>query len=123
MSETVLITGGAGFIGSHLVDRLLCEDYHVVILDNFNNYYDPVLKKRNVESAAKHPHCRIILGDIESEEQLRKLFSGTKIDIVVHLAARAGVRPSIDAPQAYIRTNIMGTLNVLEMMREFCVKN
>ena len=122
MSETVLITGGAGFIGSHLVDRLLCEDYHVVILDNFNNYYDPILKRRNVESAAKHPHCKIILGDIENEEQLRKLFSETKIDIVVHLAARAGVRPSINAPQAYIRTNIMGTLNILEMMREFCVK-
>ena len=124
MSETstILITGGAGFIGSSLADKLLTLDYRVIVLDNFNNYYDPAIKHKNVEQALQNKNYKLYEGDIENIDDLEKVFSKNKIDAIIHLAARAGVRPSIEAPLAYAMTNIIGTINILEMMKKYGVK-
>jgi len=112
----ILITGGAGFIGSHLAERLLSLGHEIVCLDNFNDFYDPTLKRRNIVKALSH-HCyTLVKGDILDRELLDKVM-GDNFEAVVHLAAYAGVRPSIERPDIYQRVNVEGTLNLLERCR------
>ncbi len=111
-----LVTGGAGFIGSHVVDRLLKEGAgRVTILDEFNDYYDPAIKRGNV--AQFQGDVKVVEGDIRDKATVLRAFEEGKFDAVVHLAARAGVRPSIDEPELYLATNINGTFNILDAAR------
>jgi len=110
----VLVTGGAGFIGSHLVDRRLAQGDRVVVLDDFNDFYDPGLKRANVETHLRAPGFRLVEGDIRDRALVFRLFAEEKFDAVVHLAARAGVRPSLALPVLYEEVNVVGTLHLLE---------
>lgn len=114
----VLVTGGAGFIGSHLVERLLSEGHRVVCLDNFDDFYDPALKRRNLKNALRDSQFRLVEGDLRDEGILNKIFGEEKLAIVAHLAARAGVRPSIQNPLLYADVNIRGTLHLLEACKK-----
>lgn len=109
----VLVTGGAGFIGSHLVDHLLQAGHDIAILDDFNDFYDPEIKRRNLREYGG-PVFEI---DLRDADGIASLFRREKFDAIAHLAARAGVRPSIDAPQLYYDTNVTGTLHLLEGAR------
>lgn len=111
---SVLVTGAAGFIGSHLTERLLNDGYRVFALDNFCEFYDPYIKRKNIENCLHHPDFTLIEADIRDAERLRAIFDLYPIDMVVHLAAMAGVRPSIIDPGLYNDVNITGTLNMLE---------
>ena len=114
----ILVTGGAGFIGSHLVDRLLCENiWRVTVVDDFNNFYSPATKRENVRAHFQNPSYKLVEADIRDREALKRLFNETSFEAIVHLAARAGVRPSLSEPQLYNETNVTGTLNLLEAMR------
>lgn len=120
MSKNVLVTGGAGFIGSHLVDRLLAEGgWHVTVIDDFNDFYSPDIKRGNVAEHLENENYRLVEADIRDFQKISNVFSKTSIDCVVHLAARAGVRPSLVEPRLYTETNILGTQNLLELSREF----
>lgn len=110
----VLVTGGAGFIGSHLLERLLSEGHRVICLDNFDAFYDPALKRRNLSQAIKNSTFRLVEGDLRDNGLIRKIFQEEKIDRVAHLAARAGVRPSVLEPDLYADVNIRGTIHLLE---------
>lgn len=114
MKNTILVTGAAGFIGSHLVDRLLFEGYKVVGIDNFNDYYDPKIKEQNLENAKKSERFKLFRFDILDFSTLLKTFSEEKINKVVHLAARTGVRPSLKNPYLYTQVNVLGTVNLLK---------
>lgn len=114
----ILITGGAGFIGTNLTKALLKQKQSVFCIDNLNDYYSPNIKKKNIEQFETNPNYKFQKLDIENLDDLKKLFSKQTFDVVVHLAARAGVRASIENPSNYIQTNIHGTLNLLE-----CIKN
>lgn len=118
----VLVTGGAGFIGSHLVERLLDRGDEVVTLDNLNDFYSPTLKERNLAPARAFKHFTFIQGDILDVPLLDRLFSSRAFDVIVHLAARAGVRPSLAQPLLYEEVNCRGTLNVLEQARRHGVR-
>jgi len=126
MMKRVLVTGGAGFIGSHLCQRLLQEGYEVVCLDNFDAYYDPAIKRKNLEEI-KAPKgaqgFQLVEGDIRDKGLLDDFFRRSSFDLIIHLAARAGVRPSIQQPLLYEGVNVAGTLNLLEACREFGVRN
>ena len=117
-----LITGGAGFIGSNLADKLLAEGHNVTVVDNFNDYYDTAVKEANVAPHKDDPHYKLYRVDIENMDALKPVFAERQFDAVIHLAARAGVRPSLEKPVDYVKTNILGTVNVLECMRENNVK-
>ena len=117
----ILITGGAGFIGSTLADRLIKEN-KIIVVDNFNDYYNPKIKEQNVSVNKGNPNYVLYRGDICDKDLIKKIFDGNKIDCVVHIAARAGVRPSLENPLEYVRTNIYGTTNILEQMRLHEVK-
>jgi UDP-glucuronate 4-epimerase len=110
----ILVTGGAGFIGSHLVDRLLERGEEVVCLDHFNDFYNPAIKRANVRNHLSSLRYRLIEADIRDREAVSQVFAANPIDKVVHLAARAGVRPSIDQPLLYEDVNVKGTLCLLE---------
>ncbi|MBU0487516.1 MAG: NAD-dependent epimerase/dehydratase family protein [Bacteroidetes bacterium] len=110
-----LVTGGAGFIGSHLCERLLAENHQVTCFDNFDPFYSSEIKKQNISFCLRHPIFSLIEGDILDGESLRKL--PHSIDSVVHIAAKAGVVPSIIDPEAYLRVNVLGTQNMLEFAR------
>jgi len=111
----ILVTGGAGFIGSHLVEKLLAANHDVVILDDFNDFYDPQIKQMNIAGFAKDVTvCHV---DLRENDSVRTVFGREKVDAVVHLAARAGVRPSIQFPRLYYDTNVLGTLHLLEAAR------
>ena len=110
----ILVTGGAGFIGSHTTERLLARGDEVVVLDNFNDAYDPAIKRAN---AAALQGARIVTGDIRDRELVRKLFADGRFDAVVHLAAMAGVRPSLLDPLHYEDVNMRGTMMLLEEAR------
>ena len=112
-----LVTGAAGFIGSHLVEALLERGDHVIGLDNFDTFYDPAIKRRNIARAIEDERYRLVEGDIRDRALLDGLFADETIDVVFHLAARAGVRPSIEDPMLYQSVNIEGTTAVLEAMR------
>lgn len=118
----ILITGAAGFIGSSLADKLLKEGHSIINVDNFNDYYDVKIKWRNIAQNMNNPNYRLYCLDIENKAELTKVFQNNKIDVVVHLAGRAGVRPSIQAPESYVNTNVLGTVHILELMKDFGVK-
>lgn len=121
--KNILITGGAGFIGSHLVDRLLAEGgWRITVIDDFNDFYDPAIKRENVRAHLPNPSFKLVEADIRNYEALAPAFGDTEFDCIVHLAARAGVRPSLKEPRLYVETNINGTLNLLELAREHGVK-
>ena len=116
--KNILITGGAGFIGSHLVDRLLFEGgWRVTVVDDFNDFYDPSLKRNNIAAHLANPNFRLVEADIRDLGALGSAFSEAEFDCIVHLAARAGVRPSLREPRLYVETNVNGTLNLLELAR------
>jgi UDP-glucuronate 4-epimerase len=118
-----LVTGGAGFIGSHVCERLLHDGHAVWTFDDLNNFYDPQLKRRNlrdIQSLAKP--FEFVHGDLTDRAALDNLFDSMKFDQVIHLAARAGVRPSLEEPALYQRVNVEGTVNLLEAARNHRVK-
>jgi UDP-glucuronate 4-epimerase len=116
--QNILVTGGAGFIGSHLVDHLLAEKrWHVTVVDDFNDFYAPEIKRENVRGHEQDGAYRLIEADIRDRAALEGVFGGAEFDVIVHLAARAGVRPSLLEPELYTQTNINGTLNLLELAR------
>lgn len=117
MADRILVTGGAGFVGSHLVESLLKDGHAVVALDNFDPFYSPELKRRNLGVAQSNSRFELIEGDIRDAELLERLFGGQRFDVVVHLAARAGVRPSIAEPALYTSVNLDGTTRLLEACR------
>lgn len=123
MNRTYLVTGGAGFIGSSLADFLLKKDYKVVVIDNFCDFYDPSIKRNNVKDNLDNPNYKLYEIDLRCKSDVEKVFRENKIDVVIHLAAMAGVRPSIENPILYQEVNCIGTQNLLEVMKEYGVKN
>jgi UDP-glucuronate 4-epimerase len=122
VKQVVLVTGAAGFIGSHLAERLLCLGYRVVGLDNFDDFYPPAIKWNNISFLCKRDGFELQLGDIRDMSLLAGIFSRNKVDTVVHLAARAGVRPSLEHSLLYQDINVGGTINLLEASRTYEVK-
>lgn len=128
--DTILITGGAGFIGSNLIDKLLEQNNKMITIDNFDNYYNPQIKEKNIleirENMKKldidEKYFKLYRGDIRNKDNLRIIFIENKIDLVIHLAAMAGVRSSIINPEYYYEVNVMGTLNLLDTIKEKRVK-
>ncbi len=112
--KTYFITGGAGFIGSSLTKKLLDNGNKVVVIDNFNSYYDPKLKEKNVQEFYQNSNYKLYKGDIRNREEVKKIFDENNIDVIVHLAAMAGVRPSIEDPVLYQEVNGLGTQIILE---------
>ena len=126
--DNILITGAAGFIGYHLAYRLLDQDENIIALDNFNNYYDQSLKEARFNNLINHSkkkgkEINFIRGDLKDISLMEKIFEDYKPNIVVNLAAQAGVRYSIKNPSAYIQSNIVGFSNLIELSKKFCVKN
>ncbi|MBI3595842.1 MAG: GDP-mannose 4,6-dehydratase [Nitrospirae bacterium] len=121
--KTILVTGGAGFIGSHVVERLLTEENRVVCMDNFDSFYEPAVKRANIKWAMNQSNFRLVEGDIRDEQTLARLFREERIEAVFHAAARAGVRPSIQDPVLYHDVNVHGTTRLLEAARSTPVKN
>ena len=118
-----LVTGGAGFIGSHLVDRLLSSGAEqITVVDDFNNFYDPEIKRANISEHVTDPRYKLAAVDIRDRAALEEIFNQNNFDGIVHLAARAGVRPSLSEPQLYTETNINGTVNLLELARKHNIK-
>ena len=111
----VLVTGGAGFIGSHIVRKLLQAGHSAVVVDDFNDFYDPAIKRANVQDFATE--VEVVEASIEDAEGMMSVVTQGKFDTIIHIAARAGVRPSLENPRAYIATNITGTYNLLEAAR------
>lgn len=120
--QTYLITGGAGFIGSHLADKLLKEGNKVIVVDNFCDFYNPKIKEDNVKHNLNNANYTLKRIDIRNREELAKAFDEANVDVVIHLAAMAGVRPSIDNPIYYQEVNCVGTQNILEEMKAHNVK-
>ncbi|MGE0635319.1 MAG: GDP-mannose 4,6-dehydratase [Bacteroidia bacterium] len=116
------ITGAAGFIGSNLADKLLANGHNVVAFDNFDSFYHEKIKRQNISEALKSKNYYLIEGDILDNEKLYESLLATFPDIVIHLAAKGGVRPSIENPEAYFQVNVSGTLNLLEAMRNANLK-
>lgn len=112
---TILVTGAAGFIGSNIISKLLDKEDRVIGIDNFNDYYDPKIKRHNITGFLNRKNFFLEPGDIENFGFLESVFSKYKMDRVIHLAARAGVRASILNPEIYFRTNVLGTLNLLKL--------
>lgn len=113
----IIVTGGAGFIGSHLTEALLERGEQVVVIDNFNDFYDPALKRENLALFESNPGFKLYEADIRDGEKISAIFRDERPDAVCHLAARAGVRPSIELPVLYEEVNSLGTLNLLEAAR------
>ena len=121
--KNILVTGGAGFIGSHLVERLLAEKiWRVSVIDDFNDFYAPALKRANIAAHLTDENYQLFEANICDADALRKIFAENDFETIVHLAARAGVRPSLVEPKLYAETNINGTLNLLDSAGEFNVK-
>lgn len=121
--KQILVTGGAGFIGSHLVERLLAEkSWRVVVVDDFNDFYNPQIKRQNVTAHLVNENYKLVEADIRDRHALETVFDENNFDVIVHLAARAGVRPSLAEPVLYTETNITGTINLLELARQHNVK-
>jgi len=116
-----VVTGAAGFIGSHLTERLLQDGHNVVGIDSFDTFYDPQIKRRNIAGALSHPSFRLVEADIRNQAAMERAIEGD-VDVIVHLAARAGVRPSIEQPALYSDVNINGTVVLLETARARRIK-
>lgn len=122
MTKKVLITGGAGFIGSHLVEHLLGEgDWNICVIDDLNDFYSPDIKRANLAALHSIGEFKFVEADIRCAEKLQPVFDENEFGVIVHLAARAGVRPSLKQPKLYAETNINGTLNLLELARDYGV--
>lgn len=121
MSASLLVTGGAGFIGSHLLERLARRGYRLVCLDNFDPYYPAPIKRQNLRQALTTGHVRLVEADIRDVDALRRVFASGSFQAVIDLAARPGVRPSLEDPATYLDVNVRGTLNLLAMSREFAI--
>ncbi len=117
----ILITGVAGFIGARTAELLLSEKHTVVGIDNLNDYYDVRIKEHRLSILKKHENFKFLNEDIESHQVLEKVFLKNNFDIVINLAARAGVRYSLENPFIYAQTNLIGSLNLLDLMRKFNV--
>ncbi len=117
MASSVLVTGGAGFIGSHLVDRLLAQGERVTVLENFNDFYDPAIKRLNIASHLEHANYSLVEGDLRDADMVNQTFQADSFDEVIHLAAMAGVRPSLENPTLYYDVNLIGSMNLMEAMR------
>jgi len=113
MNRNILVTGGAGFIGSHLVDELLKSREKVTVIDNFNDFYSQKAKRDNITEHRKDSNYKLIEGDIRDQTVVKQAFSQGAFDVVVHLAAMAGVRPSLEQPALYMDVNVNGTQNLL----------
>lgn len=120
--QTILVTGGAGFIGSHVCERLIAQGKIVVCVDNLNDYYDPTIKRQNIIGLKDNPSFHFEKIDILDDQELDRIFSEYTIDAIIHLAARAGVRPSLENPLLYANVNILGTINLLERAHRHGVK-
>jgi len=120
--KQILVTGCAGFIGSHLTEKLLQNGHSVIGIDNFDPYYDRKVKERNMELFRNHPNFLFHELDLADSVELLNAIGNSQIDVIAHLAGKAGVRPSIEDPQGYIRANISGTQNLLDFMKERGVK-
>jgi UDP-glucuronate 4-epimerase len=118
----ILITGGAGFIAYHLAAALIGRHVEVSLLDNFNNFYDPEIKRRNVRDLQARGLVPLHTVDILDRERLRNVFEEVRPEAIVHLAAWAGVRPSLEKPDLYSSVNVTGTVNMLEMAKEFSTR-
>ena len=115
MKKNILVTGGAGFIGSHLVGRLLSQKaWSVTVVDNFNDFYAPAIKRENIRAFENDPDFNLVEADICDRNAMEEVFEPESFEVIVHLAARAGVRPSLDHPRLYTETNVNGTVNLLE---------
>ena len=121
--KKILVTGVAGFIGYHLAKRLLEEGYELAGLDNLNNYYDPQLKKDRLEQLINHPNFKFTKIDFTDQDKTRSFFKKQPFEQVIHLGAQAGVRYSLENPQAYIDANLTGFLNILEGCRQHNIRN
>lgn len=121
--KTILITGGAGFIGSTLATKLLEKNNKVVVIDNFNDYYDPKIKYKNISKIKDNINFKIYNIDIRDQENVKKVFDDNNVDIIVHLAAMAGVRPSIENPILYQEVNGLGTQIILEEAKLHDIRN
>ena len=121
--KTYFVTGGAGFIGSNLVGKLLKLNLKVVVIDNFCDFYNPKIKEDNIKEYLLNPNFKLYKGDIRDYDLLNTIFSENKIDFIIHLAAMAGVRPSIENPILYQEVNGIGTQNVLEIAKRYNIKN
>lgn len=117
-----LVTGGAGFIGSHLVDSLLSDGHSVVVVDNFDPFYDRSIKERNIKSHLEFEQYHLVEVDLRDRKLVFETFNQFNPDVVVHLAAKAGVRPSLENPLSYVETNINGTVHMLDASVKFGVK-
>ena len=118
-SMNILVTGCSGFIGSNYCEKLLNNDYNVIGIDNFDPYYDPQIKERNLNVLKSNSNFEFVKTDIRNLQELEQVFNGNDIDKVVHFAAKAGVRASNDFPLEYAQTNIIGTINLLESCKIF----
>src|SRR3989344_5097821 len=121
--NNILVTGGAGFIGSHVCEALLNKGKDVLCIDNFNNFYDPNIKENNIKNCLTNKKFKLMKLDITNSKEIEELFDNFQIDKVIHLAARAGVRQSFENPSIYLKTNIEGTHYLLEMSKEHNIKN
>lgn len=119
----ILITGGAGFIGSATAKKMIERGDQVVLVDNFNDYYDPQLKRDRVKTLLKGKKFKLYEADIRNYDEMEKIFKKEKPDKILHLAAMAGVRYSLEKPLLYADVNVMGTLNLLELSRIYKIKN
>jgi UDP-glucuronate 4-epimerase len=117
----ILLTGGAGFIGSHLTERLIREGHHLVVVDDLNDFYSPQVKRHNLQEMRRAGSFKFVETDICDQTRLEGIFGEDRPDILVHLAARAGVRPSLEQPLLYERVNVHGTALLLELSRQFGV--
>jgi UDP-glucuronate 4-epimerase len=120
--DNILVTGGAGFIGSHLAERLLREGKRLAIVDNLDDYYDPDLKRANLDEVRARGPCEFFAVDIRDSAKLREVFESFRPEVVVHSAARPGVRPSFLDPDAYVSVNVVGTARLLEISRQCSVR-
>ena len=118
----ILVTGGAGFIGRHLVDHLLETGNGVTVVDNFNDFYDAAIKRANVSAHLDRKGFELVEADISNTQAIDELFARSKFDAVAHLAARAGVRPSLERPLDYEQTNVLGTYVLLEAAKRYDIE-
>jgi len=118
----ILITGGAGFIGSHLCEKLIGLNHEIICIDNFNNYYNPKIKENNLKNIIDNKNFTLYRLDILNKEEINKVLSAQKIKMIIHLAARAGVRPSLSNALLYEAVNVQGTINLLEACKDYGIK-